>query len=78
MKSVTVEELHAATATFVQEAAAVPLLITSHGQPVAVLRKVEQLDRVGKPLPDREDWIARLPQTDLDSTRVVSEDRDRG
>ena len=78
MKTVTVEELHAATGRFVQEAAATPLLITKHGQPVAVLRKVQDLDRVGKPLPDREDWIGRLPRTDLDSTQVVSEDRDRG
>jgi prevent-host-death family protein len=77
MKIVTVEELHAATERYVDEAAQAPVLITKQGQPVAVLRKAQALDRVGKPLPNREAWIARLPRTDLDSTQVVSEDRDR-
>ena len=77
MKIVTVEELHAATEWYVATVAETPVLITKHGQPVAVLRKAQALDQTGKPLPNREAWIARLPRTDLDSTRVVSEDRDR-
>ena len=77
MKIVTVEELHAATERYVGEASESPVLITREGQPVAVLRKAQAFDRAGKPLPNREAWIARLPRSDLDSTQVVSEDRDR-
>lgn len=77
MKIVTVEELHAATEQYVEEAAQGTLLITRQGQPVAVLRKAPASDRTGKPLPNREAWIAQMPKTDLDSTQVVSEDRDR-
>ncbi len=77
MKTVTVEELHEATGHYVRQAKEAPLLILERGEPVAVLNKVEALEAAGKPLPDREAWIARLPRTDLDSTTVVSEDRDR-
>jgi len=77
MKIVTVEELHAATERYVGEAAEAPVLITKGGQPVAILRKAQACDRVGKPLPNREVWIARMLRTNLDSTLVVSDDRDR-
>ena len=77
MKTVTVEELHEATSHSVRQAKEAPLLILEHGEGVAVLQKVEALQAAGKPLPNREAWIARLPRTDLDSTRVVSEDRER-
>jgi len=77
MKTVTVEELHEATGHYVRQAAAAPLLIIEHGEPVAVLKKVQAAEFGGKPLPDREAWIAHLPRTDLDSTTVVSDDRDR-
>ena len=58
-----------ATERYVDEAAETPVLITKEGQPVAVLRKAQAFDRAGTPLPNREAWIARLPRTDLDSTR---------
>ena len=77
MKTVTVEELHEATGHYVRQAKEAPLLILERGEPVAVLKKIHAGELGGKRLPNREAWIARLPRTDLDSTTVVSEDRDR-
>lgn len=77
MKTVTVDELHEATRNYVLEASRSPILITERGQPVAVLKKADTPEHAGKPLPNREAWISRLPQSKLDSSEIISEDRNR-
>lgn len=77
MKTVTVGELHDATWNYAQEALRNPILITERGEPVAILKKADVPAQTGKPLPNREAWISRLPQSELDSTQIISEDRHR-
>ena len=78
MKTVTVEELHRSTNQYVRAAMESPLVVLDEGQPVVLLKRFQPGEKRGRPLPNRDGWIASLPRTDLDSTQVVSDDRDRG
>ena len=51
------------------------MVVTDRGRPVATLVPFEAR-AVRKALPDREAAIAKLPRLQVDSTLVVSEDRD--
>jgi hypothetical protein len=77
MKTVSIRELHERTGALVREAALSPLRITDRGRVVAILQPPGATIRDGIPLPDREAWIATLPKQTIESTSVVSEDRDR-
>ena len=77
MKTVSIRELHARTGKLVREAARRPLRITDRGRLVAVLQPPSAAFAQGAPLPDREDWIARLPRQKSESAGLISEDRDR-
>lgn len=77
MKQITIEELHRDTERWVKEAADNGgILVTQEGAPVARLDTVPSTKQ-GKPLPDREDQIQRLPYNPIDSATYISEDRDR-
>jgi prevent-host-death family protein len=77
MKTVSIRDLHARTGALVRQAARGPLRITDRGRVVAVMLPPADAFHRGAPLPDREDWIARLPRQKSDSAALVSEDRDR-
>ena len=77
MKTVSIRELHARTGALVREGARRPLRITDRGRIVAVLQSPGVAFLQGAPLPDREDWIARLPRQKSDSADLIGEDRDR-
>ena len=74
MKTVTVEELHRSTNQYVRAAMESPLVVLDGGKPVVLLQRFRPGEKSGRPLPNREDWIASLPRTDLDSTPAVSDD----
>jgi antitoxin (DNA-binding transcriptional repressor) of toxin-antitoxin stability system len=74
MKTATIRELHMNTGKLVRASAHEKILITERGQPVALLKKAEGADLVGKPFPKRD--RRKMPRSNADSTIYVSEDRD--
>jgi antitoxin (DNA-binding transcriptional repressor) of toxin-antitoxin stability system len=77
MKTVSIRDLHARTGAIVREAAKRPLQITDRGRVVAVIQAPSVAAQQGVPLPDREAWIAKLPEQKSDSTDLIGDDRDR-
>lgn len=74
MKSITIGELHEHTEEVVLRMAEEDgLVITTRGQPVAILRPARGPRPGGKPLPKREP--STLPTTPADSTVFISEER---
>lgn len=74
MKSITIGELHEHTEQVVLRAAEEDgFVITTDGQPVAILRAAQSRRPGGKPLPRREPTA--LPTTSADSTAFISEER---
>ncbi len=75
MKSITVLELHEQTDAVVQRVAEEDgFVITSEGEPLAILRSVREPQVRRNPLPRRE--ASTLPTTRADSTLFISEERD--
>lgn len=74
MKSVTIRELHMNTGRLVRESVHENIVITDHGQAVAVLKSAKAADLVGKPFPKRD--IRKMPRVPGDSTVYISEERD--
>ena len=77
MKKINIRQLHEATGRWVRYASRQQtLLITEHGHPIAVLEPFSEA-KLRRPLPDREEWIKKLPRIKVDSAELVSEQRDR-
>ncbi len=74
MKTATIRELHMNTGKLVRASAHENILITDHGEPVAVLKRAKAADLTGKPFPKRD--IRKMPKSNIDSTIYVSQDRD--
>lgn len=74
MKSVTIRELHMKTSKLVRESAHEKIIITDRGQPVALLKRPDGPDLVGKPFPKRD--IRKMSKVEGDSTDYISRDRD--
>ncbi len=75
MKSITLAELHEHTEQVVLRMTEEDgLVITTQGQPVAILRPAPERRSRGTPLPKRNSGT--LPTTRADSTVFVSEERD--
>jgi antitoxin (DNA-binding transcriptional repressor) of toxin-antitoxin stability system len=74
MKTATIRELHMNTGKLVRASAHENILITDHGEAVAVLKRAKPADLIGKPFPKRD--IRKMPKSDIDSTIYVSQDRD--
>lgn len=73
MRTISIKQLHARTGHWVRTARTVPVIVTDRGERVASLQPVGSL-----PLPvkfPKRDW-RKLPASDLDSTELVSADRD--
>ena len=74
MKSITIAELHEHTEEVVLRMSGEDgFVITTKGQPVAILRPAQERRSQGKPLPKRSP--ATLPTTKADSTDFISEER---
>ena len=74
MKSITIAELHEHTEEVVLRMSGEDgFVITTKGQPVAILRPAQERRSQGKPLPKRNP--ATLPTTRADSTDFISEER---
>jgi antitoxin (DNA-binding transcriptional repressor) of toxin-antitoxin stability system len=74
MKTATIRELHMNTGKLVRASAHENILITDHGQAVAVLKSASAAELVGKPFPKRD--IRKMPKVKGDSTDYISRDRD--
>ncbi len=74
MKTVSIRDLHARTGAIVRQAAKRPLQITDRGRVLAVIQAPNVAAQQGVPLPEREDWIAKLPQQLSDSAALISDD----
>ena len=78
MERTTVRELHLNTSGLIKAVAkGQTYVIELRGKPVAELRPLPEGRRMGRPLPDREAFIRRLPMSKTDSGRILEEDRIR-
>lgn len=79
MRRITIRELHMHTGKWVREAkGSQSIVVTDRGVPVATLREYSEAD-CGTPFSERRPTEAfeKLPRIDLESSRGISEDRDR-
>ena len=74
MRTVTIAELHRHTGRLVRASIDEKIVITDHGRAVALLKRLDAPDLVGKPFPKRD--IRKMPKSDIDSTIIISRDRD--
>ena len=73
MKTISIEELHERTSDYVRAAAAEPVVITEHGQRLAMLSAVRGVDLPGKPFPVRDPDA--LPKVAVETSSYISDDR---
>jgi antitoxin (DNA-binding transcriptional repressor) of toxin-antitoxin stability system len=77
MSTITIRELHLNTGRWVRRAAGgEPVIVTDRGRRVATLNALEP-GAAGPSLPDREARIRKRSRLPVDSSRYVSEMRDR-
>ncbi|MDI6775120.1 MAG: type II toxin-antitoxin system prevent-host-death family antitoxin, partial [Verrucomicrobiota bacterium] len=76
LTTISVRELHLHAGRYVRRAAEGKTVITDRGRPVALVVPMDPR-HIGQPLPDREGTIRKLPRLSVDSTRLISQDRDR-
>ncbi len=74
MNTITIRQLHAATGRYVRQAAREPFIVTDRGKQVAVLTALGQGEDIPPTFPRR--LAADLPAVGLDSTELISADRD--
>ncbi len=74
MKIITIKELHDRTGRLVRETGTETLVITDRGEKIAVLKKYSELELETAAFPKRN--ADSLPQIDIDSTQLISQDRE--
>ena len=74
MKTISIKQLHAATGRCVREARNELLVVTDHGVKVAVIKPFSDDELPGRPFPKRR--AQDLPRVTVDSTALISDDRD--
>jgi len=78
MRTTSIRELHLRTGAIVDEAAkGKVIVIARRGKPVAEIRPLRRRTPA-EAIKDLEPLLARLPKTNTDIGRFISEDRDRG
>ena len=78
MERTTVRELHLNTSGLIRNVVeGRTSVVELRGKPVAELRPMVAARKRGRPLPDREAFIRRLPISKTDSGRILEEDRIR-
>ena len=75
MRTISLRELHHATGKFVRESKATPFIITERGTNIAVLKGFAEGELAGRPFPRRR--ARELPSVGMDSTDIISQDRDQ-
>jgi prevent-host-death family protein len=73
MKTISIKQLHARTGHWVRSVQSTPVVVTDRGERIAVLQPFDGSAPVRR-FPKR-DW-SKLPASDLDSTDLISADRD--
>lgn len=73
MTTISIKQLHARTGHWVRAARKTPLIVTDRGERIASLQPLVGAEAAAK-FPKR-DW-SKLPASDLDSTDLISADRD--
>lgn len=74
VKTISIKELHAATGRWVRMARKTPVIVTDRGEQVAVLKPYVAAENA-PPVFRGRDWTD-LPTSNVDTTDLVSEDRD--
>ena len=74
MKTISIKQLHAETGRWVRMARKTPVVVTDRGAEVAVLKSFSPQEAAPPAFLGR-DWTD-LPTSDVDSTDLVSDDRD--
>lgn len=74
MKIVSIKQLHETTGRCVREARTGVLVITDRGERVALLKAYDQTSVPGRCFPKRD--VRSLPDVGVDSTPLISQDRD--
>jgi len=78
MRTTSIRDLHMRTGAIVDEAAkGKVIVIARRGKPVAEIRPIQRRTP-SQMIKDLQPLLARLPKMKTDSTRFISEDRDRG
>lgn len=74
MKTISIKQLHARTGYWTRIARKVPLVVTDRGERVAMITPFTEAAGPVPKFPKRN-W-SRMPASDLDSTDLISADRD--
>ena len=74
MKTISIKQLHARTGHWVRTARKQAIIVTDRGEKIATIQS-HVSDEPPRPVFTGRDW-SRLPRTDLDSTDLISADRD--
>jgi antitoxin (DNA-binding transcriptional repressor) of toxin-antitoxin stability system len=75
MKKASMRELHHNTSAIIQEVSEGQVfVIEKRGNPVAELRPFRLVPPSGG-LPNREEFLAKFPKINIDSGRILEEDR---
>ena len=74
MKTVSIKELHEATGRIVREARENLVVVTDRGARIAVIKPYAAKELPGRPFPRRR--ASALPSVGIDSTAIISGDRD--
>jgi antitoxin (DNA-binding transcriptional repressor) of toxin-antitoxin stability system len=73
MKTISIKQLHARTGHWVRTASHTPVVVTDRGERIAALQPLGANTPIVKFA--KRDW-SKLPASDLDSTDLISADRD--
>ena len=73
MKTISIKQLHARTGYWARIATKTPLIVTDRGEQIASLQPLATA--APSPKFPKRDW-SKLPSSDLDSTDLISADRD--
>ena len=74
MRIVSIKQLHDDTGRTVRQSAQEPVVITDRGRKVAVMKQYSDAELPTTPFPRRDP--KSLPKIDIDSTPLISRDRD--
>jgi antitoxin (DNA-binding transcriptional repressor) of toxin-antitoxin stability system len=74
VKAISIKQLHAETGRWVRAASRQTIVVTDRGQRIAMIQPFPKEDE--RPVFRGRDW-SKLPKVDADSTKFISEERDR-
>ncbi len=79
MRTISIRELHTRTGHYVRSAQTDPLAVTERGKRIAILQPANGSQLAGRSFPRRTlKELVRVKPGSMDSSKIISEDRDRG